>query len=151
MLSSVLEQTSHDWDEQWHVQVTSGHVVLGHKWLLLANDLINTVVGVEGGLDVVEDHDGAVSTASSELSGPCNGRGNTNGIVESPDVNVSVFIDTIHRYFLQTKRLVDFLSTFATVEEVGLNVVANSEESAAGRVRRSVLAVGARNTLGNGG
>ena len=52
---------------------------------------------------------------------------------------------------LQTKRLVRVLAALAAIEEVGLDVVASSEERAAGCVGRGVLAVGAGNTLGKRG
>ena len=42
--------------------------MLEGKGLLLAHDLVETDVGVERGLDVVEDHDGAVSTSTTAES-----------------------------------------------------------------------------------
>jgi hypothetical protein len=41
--------------------------VLGNKRLLLVDNLVYTVVGVESGLDVLEDHDRAVSTSTTAL------------------------------------------------------------------------------------
>lgn len=43
------------------------------------------------------------------------------------------------------------LAALAAVKEIRLNVVASGEQRAAGRVRSGVLAVGAINTLGDGG
>ena len=50
----------------------------------------------------------------------------------------------------QTKGLVDLLTALAAVEQVLLDVVANGEESAAGRVGRGVHAVGASDPAGEG-
>lgn len=46
-------------------QVTCCHVVLGHEGLLRADNLVDAVVGVEVGLDVVEDHDRPVGTSAT--------------------------------------------------------------------------------------
>ena len=46
-------------------EVTGGDTVLLDEGLLQLHDLVETNVGVERGLDVVEDHDGAVSTSTT--------------------------------------------------------------------------------------
>lgn len=51
---------------------------------------------------------------------------------------------------LQSKGFVDLFATLASVEQISLNVITNSEQRAAGRVGRGVLAVGARHTTGEG-
>ena len=48
----------------------------------------------------------------------------------------------------QTKGLVDLLTALAAVEEVLLNVVANSEQRTARGVRRRVHAIGASHPTG---
>lgn len=44
-----------------YAQVSGRDVVLGLDGLLEVDDLVQTDVGVEGGLDVIEHHDGTVS------------------------------------------------------------------------------------------
>ena len=46
-------------------EVSRAHVVLGDEGLLDVDDLIETNVGVERGLDRVEQHDRAVSTSTT--------------------------------------------------------------------------------------
>lgn len=46
-------------------EVTNSHSTTCDKFLLLVNDFIDTVVRMEGGLDVFEDGDGTVSTSST--------------------------------------------------------------------------------------
>ena len=50
----------------------------------------------------------------------------------------------------QTKGLMGLFTTFATIEEVLLDIVTNGEQGTAGSVQRSVLAIGAGNTLDDG-
>ena len=49
-------------------EVTGRDTVLLDEGLLQLHDLVETDVGVERGLDVVEDHDGAVSTSTTAES-----------------------------------------------------------------------------------
>ena len=46
-------------------KVTRGNVVLGNEGLLELHDFVETDVRVEGSLNVVEDHDRAVSTSAA--------------------------------------------------------------------------------------
>ena len=118
---------------------------------LLVDDLVDTEVGVEVGLDVLEEGDRAVGTSTtayprvSEWPTSSGGRhlpehtagsvglGDTNGIVEG-----------------QTKGLVDLLAALAAVEQVLLDVVANGEQSAASGVGRGVHTVRASDPTGEG-
>ena len=85
--------------------------------LLELDDVVDTSVGVEVGLDLVEDDDGAVSASTTELALPEESGGETDGIVEG-----------------ETKRLMDLFTTFTTVEKVLLDIVENGEEDTAGCV-----------------
>lgn len=49
----------------FYSQVTGGHIVLGDERLLRVDNFIDAVVGVEVGLDGVENHDGAVGTSTT--------------------------------------------------------------------------------------
>lgn len=89
---------------------------------------------MEVGLDSREDHDGTVSASASELALRKHARRETDGVVEG-----------------QTERLVYFLATFPAIEEVLLNIIPDSEERTACRVRRGVLTVGACYTLSDSG
>lgn len=44
-----------------NVQITGGDVMLGNKWLLEVDDLVQADVGVESSFNCVEDHDRTVS------------------------------------------------------------------------------------------
>ncbi len=60
---SVLDSTT---DIRWRrVQVGGGEVVAGDERPLLVDDLVDTEVGVEVGLDVLKKGNGAVSTSTS--------------------------------------------------------------------------------------
>ena len=97
------------------------------------DDLIKTDVGVESGLDVVEEDDGAVRASAAELAvGRHRGR-EADRVVES-----------------QAERLVRLLSALAAVEQILLDVVANSEQSAASGVGRGVHTVRASDPTGEG-
>ena len=67
-----------------------------------------------------------------ELAASGDGGRDTDGVVEG-----------------QTKGLVDLLTALAAVEEVLLNVVANSEQRTARGVRRRVHAIGASDPTGD--
>ena len=99
------------------LQVTSGDVVLSNEWLLNTDDIVDTAVGVEGGLDGVEGYEGTISSATTELALLGEGRGETDGVVEG-----------------ETKGLVDLFTTFTTVEEVLLDVIEDGEQDTAGCV-----------------
>ena len=88
---------------------------------LLVDDLVDAQVRVEVGLDVLEDGDGAVSTAAAEHTGGSDLGRDADGVVEG-----------------ETEGLVHLLTALAAVEEVLLDVVADGEERAAGGVRRNV-------------
>lgn len=49
-------------------EISGGDVVLSDEGLLRVDDVVNAVVGVEVGLNVVEDDDGAVGTSSSVVN-----------------------------------------------------------------------------------
>jgi len=87
--------------------------------------VIDSEVGGEVGLDGVEDNHGTVSTSSGELAA----LGETDRIVES-----------------QTKGLVHIFAA-NSAEELILEGISEVKEDAAGLVGRSVLGVGASNTL----
>ena len=48
-----------------HVQVGGRDVVAGNDWLLEGDDLVETTVGVEAGLDVGEDGDRTIGTSTT--------------------------------------------------------------------------------------
>lgn len=81
-------------------------------------------------LDLREEHDRAVSATTDELAPSLGGGRERDSVVEG-----------------ETKGLVSLLGTLV-VEEVFDDVVADGEEGTARRVRRSVLAVRARNAPG---
>lgn len=41
--------------------------MLRDEWLLRLDDLVNTKIGMEVGLDRVKDHDGAISTSTTAV------------------------------------------------------------------------------------
>lgn len=84
--------------------------MLCDKGSLSVDDLIDTVVCVESSLNGLEDSNGAVSTSTAELTLSNQGRRESDGVVES-----------------ETKRLMHFLPTLATIEEVGLDVISDGE------------------------
>ena len=88
--------------------------MLSNEWLLNTDDIVDTAVGVEGGLDGVEGYEGAISSATTELTLLGESRGETDGVVEG-----------------ETQGLVDFFTTFTTVEEVLLDVIEDIEPDAA--------------------
>lgn len=51
-----------------NVQITGGNVVAGNERLLLVHDLVDTDVGVEIGLDILENDNGAVSSSTSVIN-----------------------------------------------------------------------------------
>jgi len=109
-------------------EIPSGDVVRGDEGLLGIDNIINTTVGVEAGLSGVEGDDGAICTSTTELASLGQSGREADGVVEG-----------------QTERLVDFFTALSAVEEVGLDVIPNSEQRAAGRVVGGVLAIGASN------
>ena len=119
------------WEERKiNLQVACGHVVLDDERLLGLDDLVDAIVRVESGLDVVEKDDGAVRASAAELAvGRHRGR-EADRVVES-----------------QAKRLVRLLSALAAVEQVLLQVIDDGEERAARRIRRGMDTVRARDTL----
>ena len=119
-----------------NLQVSDGQVAGLLEGALGVDDLVDTAVGVEVGLDVLEDRDGTVCTPTaahasqiavksqkgSEQRSPedalrCGRARDTDGIVEG-----------------ETKRLMDLFTTFTTVEKVLLDIVENGEEDTAGCV-----------------
>lgn len=46
-------------------QVTRRHIVSDHEWLLHVDDIINTTIGMESGLDRVECHNRSVGTSAT--------------------------------------------------------------------------------------
>ena len=46
-------------------EVAGSHVVFGDERLLKLDDFVQTDVGVKGGLDIVEDHDGPVGASTA--------------------------------------------------------------------------------------
>lgn len=90
------------------------------------DDLVKADVGVEGGLDLGEDRDGAVGTAAAELALRLQGGRDGDTVVER-----------------QAKRFVRLSRAQTAVEQVLLEVLTDSEQLAARRVRRGVDAVGA--------
>lgn len=94
--------------------------------LLESNDLVETDVGVEGGLDLGEDRDRTVGTAATELALRLHGGRDGDTVVES-----------------QAEGLVRLGRAQATMEEVLLEILADGEELTARRVGRGVDAVGA--------
>ena len=91
--------------------------MLSNEWLLNTDDIVDTAVGVEGGLDRVEGYEGTISSATTELALLGEGRGETDGVVEG-----------------EMERLMDLFTTFTTVEKVLLDIVENGEEDTAGCV-----------------
>lgn len=63
-------------------KVARSDAMLLDEWLLQIHDLIETNVWVEVGLNVVEDHDGAVSAPATELTLRLHGGGDGNGVME---------------------------------------------------------------------
>ena len=49
-----------------YLQVTRGDVVPGNEGLLLIDNFVDTDVGVEVGLNVLEEDDGAISSSTSK-------------------------------------------------------------------------------------
>ena len=90
-------------------------------------DIVNSIVSMELGLDIVKGDDRAVGTTTAPLALPKHRRREADGIVEG-----------------QAKGLVDLLSALATIEEAFLDVLKDGEQRAAGRVRHCVFAIGAR-------
>ena len=112
------------------LQVTSGDVVLSNEWLLNTDDIVDTAVGVEVGLDVVEDRNRTISTSAGKLTASSGSRRECDGVVEG-----------------ETEGLVSLLSALV-VEELGHDLVPEGEEGAARCVGRGVLAIGTSNALG---
>ena len=113
---------------------------------MLIDDLIDTVVSVECGFNFLENGDGTVSTSTTTYreknhylarlskSNPQRlpGGAKTDGIVEG-----------------ETKRLMNLFTTFAAIEQIFLDVITNSKQTAAGSVVDSV-AVSASDTPDQG-
>ncbi len=114
------------------LQVGGGEVVAGDERRLFADDLVHTIVRVEVRLNVSEDGNRAVCASTSKLASPSNGGRDADSVVEG-----------------EAEGLVDLLTAFATVEEVGLDVLEDGEEGAAGRVCGD-LAAGACHLAGGG-
>ncbi len=85
------------------------------------DDLVEADVGVEGGLDLGEDRDGAVGTAAAELALRLQGGRDGDTVMEC-----------------QTEGFVSLSGAQAAVEQVLLEVLSDSEQLAARRVRRGV-------------
>ena len=85
----------------------------GDERLLDGDDVVDTAVGVENGFDLFEYDNGSICASATEFSLGSQSRREANGIVEG-----------------ETKRLMNFFATFATVEEVGLDVFENGEQDA---------------------
>ena len=51
-----------------YLQVTRGDVVPGNEGLLLIDNFVDTDVGVEVGLDILENDNGAVSSSTSVIN-----------------------------------------------------------------------------------
>lgn len=100
--------------------------------LLHVDDIVDTTIGMEGGLGVIEDDDRAVCASTSKLALAGQGGRETDGVVEG-----------------ETEGLVHLLTALATVKQVCLDVVADGKQLAAGCVRRDVP-VGAGDTAGEG-
>lgn len=88
--------------------------MLSDERLLSIDNLVDTAVGVEGGLDGVKGDDGTISSSSTEFTLLEEGRGETNGVVEG-----------------ESEGLVNLLTTLAAVEKVFLDVVENGEQDTA--------------------
>ena len=112
-------------------QVSDGQVARLLERALGVDDLVDTVVGVEGGLDVLEDHHRAVRTGATKLARREEGGGETDGVVEG-----------------ETKRLVRLLAALAAVEEALLQIIDDCEEGTARRVCCCVHTVGACDAAG---
>lgn len=97
--------------------------------LLNGDDVVNTAVGVEDGFNLLENDNGSICASATEFALGSQSWGEANGVVEG-----------------ETKRLVNFFATFATVEEVGLDIFKNREQDAACGVAHglSARASGAR-------
>ena len=48
-----------------NLQIANGHAARSNKWFLFVDDLVNTDVRVEVGLDVLEDRYGAIGTPTA--------------------------------------------------------------------------------------
>lgn len=90
------------------------------------DDLVEADVGVEGGLDLGEDRDGAVGAAAAELALRLQGGRDGDTVVER-----------------QAKRFVRLSRAQTAVEQVLLEVLTDCEQLAARRICRGVDAVGA--------
>lgn len=124
-------------------QVGNGDVVSGDDGLLKLDDLVGTKVGMEEGLDLVENNEGTVSSSTTtnlksvdvlgengeieKMYGPL-GWADSNGVVEG-----------------DTERFMSILSTLV-VEQVVLEIFHDWEQSTAGCVSSGVLSICTRNT-----
>ena len=96
-------------------------------------DIVNSVVSMELGFDIIKGDDRAVSTTTAPLALLEHRRREADGVVEG-----------------QAEGLVHLLAALATIEEAFLDVLKDGEQRAAGRVRRCVFAIGARNRASSG-
>ena len=105
---------------------------------------------MEVGLNILENSDGAVSASATAGGNLLSHRATTDDRQHLPEY--ALFHvgngDTDGVVEGQTKGLVDLLTALAAVEEVLLNVVANSEERTTCGVRRRVHAIGASDPTG---
>lgn len=99
------------------LQVTSRNVVLSDERLLGIDNLINTTVSVEGGFNGVKCYDGTVSSSTAEFTLSREGRREADGVVEG-----------------ESERLVNLLTTLATVEKVLLDIIEDREQDTTGCV-----------------
>ena len=106
--------------------------MLGDEWLLHVDDVVNAAVCMEVGLDVLKCDDGTIGAAAAELAVGGQSRRESDGIVEG-----------------ETKRLMNLFTTFAAIEQIFLDVITNSKQTAAGSVVDSV-AVSASDTPDQG-
>ena len=105
----------------------------GNERFLDTNNVVDSTIGVEDRLDIAEDDNGAVCAATAKFTLASQRGRETDSIVEG-----------------ETERLVCVLSALATFEQVLLEIIHEREESTASCVCRSVLAVRASNTPGQG-
>ena len=114
---------------------------------LVGNGLVNADVGVEAELGVLEDKDRAVGASPGKSCVKYIARHENRS--SSPEAGIRVR-ETDSVVESKTQCTVRLIAALLAVEQVGLDVLKNGEQSAAGRVGRSVLAVGAGNTASDG-
>ena len=152
-----------------YLQVTRGDVVPGNEGLLLVDNFVDTNVGVEVGLNVLEEDDRSISSSTSERHLQSVHFINI-GSQSYPNVPVAWILGEIpmaswkelckvdelehtqlpfHPH-LQTERFVDVFTTLAVVEEILLDIITDGEQRTASCVGDSVHSIGASDTFNNG-